>query len=540
MTRFVLPPRGLRESAARVLTCGFFAALLTLLVGCGAGSETTPAPAANTPGPQATTGAALFVQHGCAGCHGANGLGMTITSSAADTSPTVIPALTFPATVAELTTIISTSMPPTNPGSCVGDCATKIAQHVYDTFTNKAPATPTGASLYVERGCVGCHGANGIGVSIFPALTAPRTVAQLATSIAGTMPPTAIGSCGGPCSELLAQYVFDNFTIKTAPPPVATGASLFVAQGCATCHGANGQGVLALGPNLTAPRTVTQLAEAIATRMPPSAPGTCTGTCATMVSEHIFQTMTDKSVATSLVADPLDGLPTGAAQRTALCSRLTTRNVNDRVRTAFCNANPTITSLRDLQTQLGLAFPVNAQPGRGNNGNPGNGPAFALSGHSSSLVLRSVSAINPRAILFTPPTGAAVPGFVAMGFVRGDQFAEIIAHDPTSGALDFYLGRFTQACNAAPGGCTPGQLLTPAVESNWTSFQLYDEADLKNTTVDCTQCHQPGGPATRRILRMQELQNPWNHFFRDNRVGGQTLIADYVAAKGTEGYARAT
>ncbi len=517
---------------------------LALLAGCGAGADTASAPGSNTPPPNANaTGAALFAQHGCAGCHGANGMGMTISAGAtADNPPTVIPALTAPATLAELTTIISTSMPPQSPGVCSGTCATQLAQYVYDTFANKAPPAATGASLYVERGCVTCHGANG--TTPFN-LTATQTVGQLKTTIAGTMPPGQVGSCGGTCSELVAQYIYDNFTVKAPPPPPPgtpppppppTGASLFVAQGCAACHGADGKGTLT-GPTLAAPRTVAQLAEAIAVRMPPTAPGTCTGTCAAMVSEYVFENFTDKTVAAALIADPLNGLPTGTAQRTALCSRLATRNVNDRVRTAFCNANPTIASLTQLQAALGLAFPANPLDGRGNNGNPGNGPAFAISGHSSSLVTRSVSAINPRAVLFTPPTGNPIPGFVAMGFVRGDQFAEIIAHDPTSGALDFYLARFTQACNAAPNGCTPGELLTPAVESNWTSFQIYDEADLKNTTVDCTQCHQPGGPATPRILRMQELQNPWNHWFRDNRVGGQALIADYRAAKGNESYA---
>ena len=318
-----------------------------------------------------------------------------------------------------------------------------------------------------------------------------------------------------------------------APAPMATGAALFAAQGCTGCHGADGKGATPL----TGRRTLAELAAKTAT-MPPGQTPACTGTCATLVSQHIYDAFADKTVAPTLVRDPLNGLPTGTAQFTALCARLATRNVNDQVRTAFCGATrPTITSLAQLQTALGLAFPANPTAGRNNNGDAGNGPAFALSGHSSSLVTRSVSAINPRAILFTRSNNnAPTPGFVAMGFVRGDQFAEIIAHDRTSGALDFYLARFTQACNVG-NTCTPGDLLTPAIESNWASFQIYDEGDLKNTSVDCTQCHQPGGPATQRILRMQELANPWNHWFRDNRVGGQSLIADYQAAKGNEGYA---
>lgn len=313
----------------------------------------------------------------------------------------------------------------------------------------------------------------------------------------------------------------------------ASGAALFMDRGCVGCHGLDGVGINE-STSLKGPATLASLTSAIANTMPPAAPGTCTGPCADAVALYIYNNFSDK-VAT--ITDPLAGMPTGNAQLDALCARLATRNVNDRVRTAFCGATrPTITSLTQLQTALGLDFDSPNLTGRGNNGNGGN-PGFAISGHSSSLVARSVSAINPRAILFTPPNGNVIPNFVAMGFVRGDQFAEIIARDSNNNALDFYLARFKQACNAN-NSCTPGDLLTPAVESNWTDFTIYDEGDLKNTIVDCTHCHQVNGPGTPRILRMQELADPWNHWFRDNRVGGQALIADYQAAHGTtEAYA---
>jgi hypothetical protein len=59
---------------------------------------------------------------------------------------------------------------------------------------------------------------------------------------------------------------------------------------------------------------------------------------------------------------------------------------------------------------------------------------------------------------------------------------------------------------------------------------LYQDTDIKNTVFDCLQCHQTGGPGTPKALRMQELQNPWGHFFRNNRANGQVMLADYSAA----------
>jgi len=58
--------------------------------------------------------------------------------------------------------------------------------------------------------------------------------------------------------------------------------------------------------------------------------------------------------------------------------------------------------------------------------------------------------------------------------------------------------------------------------------------------VDCRHCHQPDGPSSRKILRMQELRNPWTHWFRTN--GGQpddgTLIRQFQASRqgSTESY----
>ncbi len=234
------------------------------------------------------------------------------------------------------------------------------------------------------------------------------------------------------------------------------------------------------------------------------------------------------------IADPLYNLPTGPAQLAKFCAR----KLGDAVSTAFCSGpTPTITSLVDLQKLLGLDF----KAGNIANGTGGN-PAFVLSGHSSSLVTRFTSAINPRAIIFTPPksrgrvgTPQPLPSFIAMGFVRGEEFVELVSNDPTKGnALNFFLFKFQHACSSTPAGCTNGELLTPAVEQGFTGvYSLYDEDDVKNTIFDCQQCHQTGGPTAPKILRMQELQNPWGHFFRNNRNNGQVLLADYLAAHGT-------
>lgn len=220
-------------------------------------------------------------------------------------------------------------------------------------------------------------------------------------------------------------------------------------------------------------------------------------------------------------SDPLVGLPQGAAQLSAVCAR----NNGDAVSRAFCRATaPAIDSIDDLQKLLAIDF-VPRHQGNGDDQNA----AFALTGHSTSLVARFTSSINPRAIIWTP---SQTGNFVMMGFARGEQFIELVANDPTrNNELNFYLVRYRQACNEQPSGCTPGDLLTPAVESNFTSYSLYQDIDVKDTVFDCLQCHQPRGPNTRKILRMQELRSPWGHWMSANETAAnlQTLT-DYKRA----------
>ncbi|HKP57851.1 MAG TPA: hypothetical protein VJV78_14060 [Polyangiales bacterium] len=221
--------------------------------------------------------------------------------------------------------------------------------------------------------------------------------------------------------------------------------------------------------------------------------------------------------------DPFEGLPTGAAQLERVCSTAG----DDLVRDLFCGPEQlSIGSALDLQAALRL----------GPSGIAGVSGA-ALTGHTTSLSARSVSAINPRVIFYRLGVMPANIEFVALSFNRGDQFAEIAVLDRRGSEFRFYLLHFQQPCNQAPGGCTPGDLLTEAAETDWQDVTLYDEPSLANTVLDCATCHQPGGPNTPKLLRMQEFDSPWTHWFYKNTDGGKALVDDYTAAKGDESVA---
>lgn len=227
-----------------------------------------------------------------------------------------------------------------------------------------------------------------------------------------------------------------------------------------------------------------------------------------------------------VLPDPLEGLPRGADQLQKVCSR----GQLDAVTNAFCKEKKVPSSILDVEDALGLKFVD--RTANGQNGGRGN-PQFALLGHSSSLVEREVSAINPRAFIMSPTPGAPtrVQGYVIMGFARGEPLIEIAAEDPQSRKLTLYLLKFDLPCEASKS-CKPGDLLTPAVEKGWTGFTLYDDEDLENTIVDCRQCHQPNGPSSKLMLRMQELKDPWTHWFHNDRPGGIALFKDFLNAHG--------
>jgi hypothetical protein len=127
--------------------------------------------------------------------------------------------------------------------------------------------------------------------------------------------------------------------------------------------------------------------------------------------------------------------------------------------------------------------------------------------------------------------------YQVMAFARGEPFVELVANDPQSQTLRFFLIRFHPACESALGGCNHADMFTPSIESGWTDYTIYDDVTIKNTTMDCMNCHQPGGPSTQKILRMQELPNPWAHWFYIEHQSNAATMQDFHAAHGTEDYA---
>ncbi len=163
-----------------------------------------------------------------------------------------------------------------------------------------------------------------------------------------------------------------------------------------------------------------------------------------------------------------------------------------------------------------------------------NEPFFSMTANSSSLVGRDVSALNPRLIVGEMMAGGGPFGggdngaagspedMMALGFVRGEQLVELVGYDPSTDALNFYLLMFEQGCNATEAGCQTSDLVSPAIESGWTGWTVYQDTDLVNTTLDCNVCHQPLGPGTPKIPRVQEISNSWTHWFptRPAQQGG--------------------
>lgn len=266
--------------------------------------------------------------------------------------------------------------------------------------------------------------------------------------------------------------------------------------------------------------------------------------------------------------DVLYGFPVGLDQMAKICGpdryNPSTRKGVNKVTQLFCDPSksepksniPPITSLKQLQEALGLGF---ANPNGLSGFVPGGegNASFAITAHSSSLVAKFTSSINPRVIVMTPGDGAGnnlANPFVVMGFVRGEQFVELIARNEISLAnnvanLSFYLFRFERDCSITRT-CTNYDTLTPVVEKNWVSYSLYEDEDIKNTILDCKMCHQPT-MRYPKILRMQEIEAPWPHFIRtpfggtSQEVGqgveiAKKLMADFESAKGvgaaSEGY----
>jgi len=220
-------------------------------------------------------------------------------------------------------------------------------------------------------------------------------------------------------------------------------------------------------------------------------------------------------------ANLFDDFPQGTAQLDTVCERMAAADIQNVVRDVFCvGTRPQITNSRELLNALGLRFDgpggMDAQQGF----DMGN-PAWSLVGHSASLSRRIVNPVNPRVIVHTPASThrVPVPGFVTVAFVRGEGFAEIIAHDAVRDDLDFFLFKFTYPC-ADPDQCTEEERFSEQYESGWTDYTLYEGSDLENTILDCLQCHEHGlrtSPVKRKSLLMFQLNSMWMHWMYDNQ-----------------------
>jgi mono/diheme cytochrome c family protein len=214
-------------------------------------------------------------------------------------------------------------------------------------------------------------------------------------------------------------------------------------------------------------------------------------------------------------------LPLG--MRAETIERVCARGHGDGFAKLLCSSGepPALRGLADLLELVGLG--------------PSAQRAFALTGNSTSLVSMSVSALNPRILVFPAVGDELEPPetMTAIGFVRGEPFVELVSRDPVANELDFYLFVFEQACSYTSEGCDLASLLTDAIERDWTAYSVYDEAELEATSFDCMSCHQPGGAGTKRILRMQELASPWTHWFPQRFVqrteSDRVLLAQFAA-----------
>jgi len=250
-------------------------------------------------------------------------------------------------------------------------------------------------------------------------------------------------------------------------------------------------------------------------------------------------------------ANLFDELPSGEAQLASLCIRMAASDTRSVVRDVFCvEPRPVVTSTQELLSVLGLGF--NGPGGMDAQIELGSGnPSWAVLGHSAALSRRVVNPVNPRVIVHTEVASHydPTPGFVAIGLVRGEGFAEIITHDPVRDDLDFFLFQFTYRC-AVPEACTDEERFSEQYESGWLGYTLYGVQDLENTILDCLPCHEKGlisRPANPRSPLMFQLNSMWMHWMYDNQhfrdwtdptnFGGagpfHEAMQQYVAAHGT-------
>ena len=204
-------------------------------------------------------------------------------------------------------------------------------------------------------------------------------------------------------------------------------------------------------------------------------------------------------------------------------------NDADQITKAFCQdfvqggSIPQPHSLADLLALLNLDF----KDPNGENGQGGN-PGFAILGHSSALTARKVSTVTPTAFVFTPPPadGSKPSGYVFLAFDPGETFVEVASHDPTLDTVNFYLVLFDKDCTNN-GGCRNGDVLTQNLVTGWSNLREYESSTaLNNTIADCRECHAPDD-SQPQMLRMQEIEAPFTHWFSKQTTGGQALYDEF-------------
>ncbi len=215
----------------------------------------------------------------------------------------------------------------------------------------------------------------------------------------------------------------------------------------------------------------------------------------------------------------LSRIGTGPDQTARVCAR----GATDRVATVLCaESPPPIRGLDDLYGALRL-------------GRPGQ-RRTATTTHSLGLSARTVSAVNPRVLVFENTRDRSEPvkyeQIVATTFTRGEQLVEILGLDPATYEYNFYLLRFQQDCNRSR--CTPEDLLTDKIESGWTGWTLYSDRDLEDTPLDCVTCHLPFGPGTHKQMLMRQVFDPWMHW-GDFRGGNEHFLCPDQPPDGAPG-----
>lgn len=138
--------------------------------------------------------------------------------------------------------------------------ATLSPRHLPAQLNASAAASDEGRALLAASGCAGCHGDNGAGTDAGPRLAAERlTLSEFQAAVrrsVRTMP--AFSEDVLPDRSLTRIFAFLESQQAPAGPPgrAETGARLFAAYGCYSCHANQAQGGMhgpRLGPDPITP-----------------------------------------------------------------------------------------------------------------------------------------------------------------------------------------------------------------------------------------------------------------------------------------------